>query len=320
MLSTAPVCTLELGHNSSGIRLSRRIDASRPRCDGAVGSDVDVVDDAHAVAQPVGAAERDRLVDGRQAERLARVNREAGVVVSHVFEGVEVPGRRVAGLGARDVEPDDALVAEPDRQLGDLARPRGVPHRGDQAAHRDRAARRLPPPSRRRRTRPAPRRRPRRATARGRCAVRGRTGSRRRPRSRRPGPPRTRRPPGAAPPASASPRPCARTAPGSARAIRCARRCGRTSPSRRRRWRAGPRSRSARRGRGRSRGAVHRRGGRAAAPWAPAGWTPGSTGSSCRYPIDDRAARSRGPRRRRSSRRPSPPSRRRNAPGCRCRA
>ena len=38
---------------------------------------VDVVDDPHPVAEPVGAAERDRLVDGRQAERLARVNREA---------------------------------------------------------------------------------------------------------------------------------------------------------------------------------------------------------------------------------------------------
>ena len=30
MLLTAPVCTLELGHNSSGIRLSRKMDASRP--------------------------------------------------------------------------------------------------------------------------------------------------------------------------------------------------------------------------------------------------------------------------------------------------
>ena len=81
----------------------------------------DVVDDAHAVAEPVGAAERDGLVDGRQPERLAGVNREAGVVASHVLERVEVPRRRVSGLGAGDVEADDALVAEPDGQLGDLA-------------------------------------------------------------------------------------------------------------------------------------------------------------------------------------------------------
>ena len=104
----------------------------------AVLADVDVVDDPHPVAQPVRTAERDRLVDGRQPERLAGMNGEARVVVSHVFERVQVPGRRVAGFGAGDVESDHALVAEPDRQLGDLPGQRGVPHRGDQAAHHDR--------------------------------------------------------------------------------------------------------------------------------------------------------------------------------------
>ena len=121
MLPTAPVCTLELGHISNGIRLSRNSAASRPSCDGAVGADRDVVDDPHAVAEPVGAAERDGLMDGRQPERLTGVNGEAGVVASHVLERVEMPRRRVAGLGARDVEADHALVPEPDRQLGDLA-------------------------------------------------------------------------------------------------------------------------------------------------------------------------------------------------------
>ncbi len=106
---------------------------------GAVGTDRDVVDDPHAVAEPVGAAERDGLVDGRQTERLTGVNREAGVVASHVLERVEMPRRRVPGLGTGDVEADDALVAEPDRQLGDLEGPRRVPHRGDQAAHGDAA-------------------------------------------------------------------------------------------------------------------------------------------------------------------------------------
>lgn len=93
------------------------------------------------MAQPVGAAERDRLVDGRQAERLAGVNGEARVVVSHVLEGIQVARRRVAGLGAGDVEADNALVPEPDCQLGDLAGHRRVPHRGDQQAHHDRTAR-----------------------------------------------------------------------------------------------------------------------------------------------------------------------------------
>src|SRR6478752_2146557 len=107
--------------------------------DGAVGSDRDVVDDPHPVAKPVGTAERDRLVNGGQAARLARVDREAGVVVSHVLEGVEVSRRWVACLGARDVEPHNALVPEPDRQLGDLQRPGLVAHRGHQATHGDRA-------------------------------------------------------------------------------------------------------------------------------------------------------------------------------------
>ena len=62
------------------------------------------------------------------------------VVVPHVLERVQVTRRRITGLGARDVEADDALVAEPDRQLGDLQRAGRVPHRGDQAAHRDGAS------------------------------------------------------------------------------------------------------------------------------------------------------------------------------------
>ena len=72
------------------------------------------------MAEPVGAAERDGLVNGWQPEGLAGMDREAAVVVPHVLEGVEVPRRRVAGLRARDVEADNTLVPEPDRQLGDL--------------------------------------------------------------------------------------------------------------------------------------------------------------------------------------------------------
>src|SRR4029077_12699442 len=39
-----------------------------------------------------------------------------------------------------DVEADDALVPEADRQLGDLEGPRRVPHRGDETAHGDAAS------------------------------------------------------------------------------------------------------------------------------------------------------------------------------------
>ena len=88
----------------------------------AVVGDGDVVDDPHAVAEPVGAAPLDRLPDRRQPEGLAGVDGEVGVLALEVLEGVEVPGGRVAGLGAGDVEADDAAVAPGDGQLGDLPR------------------------------------------------------------------------------------------------------------------------------------------------------------------------------------------------------
>lgn len=72
------------------------------------------------MTQPVGTAEGDRLVDGRQPERLTGMNREARVVITHVLECIQVPGWRVAGLRAGDVESDNSLVPEPDRQLCDL--------------------------------------------------------------------------------------------------------------------------------------------------------------------------------------------------------
>ena len=105
--------------------------------DRAVAVDGDVVDDADAVAEPVGAAPLDRLPDRGQPERLAGVDREVGVLALEVLERVEVPGGRVAGLGAGDVEPDHAVVAVGDGELGDLPRARLVPHRGQQLAYDD---------------------------------------------------------------------------------------------------------------------------------------------------------------------------------------
>lgn len=76
-------------------------------------------------------------MDGRQPERLTGMNREARVVITHVLECIQVPGWRVAGLRAGDVESDNSLVPEPDRQLCDLPGHCGVPHRGDQTADGD---------------------------------------------------------------------------------------------------------------------------------------------------------------------------------------
>src|SRR5258705_9063036 len=84
---------------------------------GPTGILVDVVDDPHAVAEPIGAAECDGLMDGRQPEPLAGVNGEAGVVASHVLERIEMPRRRVSGLRPGDGETDHALVSVTDCQL-----------------------------------------------------------------------------------------------------------------------------------------------------------------------------------------------------------
>ena len=56
-----------------------------------------------------------------QPEALAGVDGEVEVLVRDEVEGVEVAGRRVAGLRPGDVEADHPLVAVANRELGDLA-------------------------------------------------------------------------------------------------------------------------------------------------------------------------------------------------------
>ncbi len=87
--------------------------------------------------QPVGAAPLERLPDGRQAERLAGVDGEVVVLALEVLEGVQVPGGRVTGLGARDVEADHAEVAVAVGEFGDLQGAGRVPHGGEQGADAD---------------------------------------------------------------------------------------------------------------------------------------------------------------------------------------
>ena len=60
-----------------------------------------------------------------------------GVLPLQVLEGVEVPGGREAGLGAGDVEADDALVAVARRRARRSRCAGGVPHRGEQGADPD---------------------------------------------------------------------------------------------------------------------------------------------------------------------------------------
>ena len=140
MEAAAPVCRFEVGHISSGIRLSRTYAAKPSEAGHPVVADGDVVDDAYAVPEAVGAAPLEGLPDRRRAEGLAGVDGEVRVLALEVLEGVEVAGGRVARLRAGDVEADHAAVAVADHQLGDLARACLVAHRGHELAGDDRVA------------------------------------------------------------------------------------------------------------------------------------------------------------------------------------
>ena len=98
----------------------------------------DVVDEADAVSEAGGTAVLHGLPDAREAERLAGMDRRVEVLAHHVPERVEMAGRRVAGLGAGDVEADDARITPAHRQLGDLEALRRGSHR-----RRDRVEREL---------------------------------------------------------------------------------------------------------------------------------------------------------------------------------
>lgn len=78
-------------------------------------------------------------MDGRPNASLG-VDREVVVLALEVLEGVEVPGGRETGLGARDVEADDTRVAVAVGEFRDLQGAGRVPHRGQQGADPDAVA------------------------------------------------------------------------------------------------------------------------------------------------------------------------------------
>ena len=106
--------THRAGH--TGVEIRRRAQLKRNptiahiRCKPAEhrmpGVEMDVLDDAHAMAQPFGAAQLQRLPDARQAVRLARVDREMRVLAAQVVECRLMRSRREAFLRTGDVETD----------------------------------------------------------------------------------------------------------------------------------------------------------------------------------------------------------------------
>ena len=108
-----------------------------PQPGAAVRLDLDVVDDPDAVAEPLG-AEVERLADRRQPVAFAGVEGEVEACMDEPLERVREAARRIAGLGAGDVEADDALVAVAERQLGGLERAVRLAHRRHELPDDDR--------------------------------------------------------------------------------------------------------------------------------------------------------------------------------------
>src|SRR5665647_2474186 len=89
------------------------------------------------MTEPVGSAPLDRLPDAGQPEGLAGVDGEVGVLAAEVLERIEVPGGWETGLGAGDVETDDAVVAIAHDESGDLGPHGCLAHRRQQRRHPD---------------------------------------------------------------------------------------------------------------------------------------------------------------------------------------
>ena len=106
----------------------------------AVLVDGDVVDDPDPVTQSFRTAVVQRLGDRRQAERLAGVDRDVGVLPHDELKCIEVPARGITGLGPGDVEADHAVVPVADRELCDLVGAGRGPHGGEQGSDGDRFA------------------------------------------------------------------------------------------------------------------------------------------------------------------------------------
>ena len=102
--------------------------------------DLDVLGDAHAVSQALGAPHDQGFLDGLKAGGLARVHRGREEVLGQQVEGLLHARGRESVLGTGDVEADDAARAVPQGQLRDFDAAVGVAHGGDDLADLDRGS------------------------------------------------------------------------------------------------------------------------------------------------------------------------------------
>jgi hypothetical protein len=98
--ATAPVSTFERGHISSGD--APVPDLGRPGGPSPVA--IDVVDDPHPMADPVGPQVVEGLGDRRQPERLAGMDGDPRAASPRHLERLQVIGGREPGLRTGDVE------------------------------------------------------------------------------------------------------------------------------------------------------------------------------------------------------------------------
>src|SRR5438128_1707143 len=109
----------------------------RAELGGRAVADRHVLEEPHAVPDPVRPAVLQRLPDRRRAERLAGVDGDGEVLAAAEEEGLEMDLGRMAGLLAGDVEANDTPLAVRDRELGHLERVGTVAHGADDLAEGD---------------------------------------------------------------------------------------------------------------------------------------------------------------------------------------
>src|SRR5688572_14307074 len=82
--------------------------------------DFHVFDQPRGMADTMGSAPLDRLPDGFLAEAFARMDRDVEVFTLNVMESVDMFLRRISAFFSREIETDNSMRREVDRNLRNL--------------------------------------------------------------------------------------------------------------------------------------------------------------------------------------------------------